>query len=39
MRKVVCSKTLKSADWADSRIARGDLADEVDTLKSEPVTS
>jgi dihydrofolate reductase len=34
--KVVFSKTLQSADWADSRIARGDLADEIARLKREP---
>jgi dihydrofolate reductase len=27
--KVVFSTTLERADWADSRIARGDLADEI----------
>jgi dihydrofolate reductase len=34
--KVVFSRTLGRADWADSRIARGDLADEIATLKREP---
>jgi dihydrofolate reductase len=34
--KVVFSKTLQRADWAESRIARGDIADEIATLKSEP---
>lgn len=34
--KVVFSKTLESADWPESRIARGDLADEVAAIKSEP---
>jgi dihydrofolate reductase len=33
--KVVFSKTLPTAGWADSRIARGDLAEEIATLKSE----
>jgi dihydrofolate reductase len=34
--KVVFSKTLPSAEWAGSRIARGDLAGEIAALKSEP---
>jgi dihydrofolate reductase len=34
--KVVFSGTLERADWADSRIARGDLADEIAELKREP---
>jgi dihydrofolate reductase len=34
--KVVFSSTLPSADWADSQIARGDLAEEVDALKRRP---
>jgi hypothetical protein len=34
--KVVFSRTLERAEWADSRIARGDLADEIATLKCEP---
>jgi dihydrofolate reductase len=33
--KVVFSRTLPSADWANSRIARGDLAEEIDTLRNE----
>ena len=33
--KVVFSKTLPAAGWAGSRIARGDLADEIAALKSE----
>lgn len=33
--KVVFSRTLKLPDWADSRIARGDLAQEVATLRQE----
>jgi dihydrofolate reductase len=31
--KVVFSKTLEQAPWPESRIARGDLAEEIDTLK------
>jgi dihydrofolate reductase len=34
--KVVFSKTLPAAEWADSRVARGDLAEEIAALKSEP---
>ena len=34
--KVVFSKTLDRADWAETRIASGDLAEEVDRLKREP---
>jgi dihydrofolate reductase len=34
--KVVFSKTLERAEWADSRIARGDLAAEIAELKREP---
>ena len=34
--KVVFSRTLERADWPDSRIARGDLADEIAELKREP---
>jgi dihydrofolate reductase len=34
--KVVFSRTLPSADWPDSRIARGGLAEEIDTLRHEP---
>src|SRR6266496_6239558 len=33
--KVVFSKTLDHADWPDSRIAGGDLADEITALKRE----
>lgn len=33
--KVVFSATLPATDWADSRIARGDLAEEVAALKNE----
>src|SRR5919199_4437398 len=34
--KVVFSKTLERADWPESRIARGELANEIDALKREP---
>jgi dihydrofolate reductase len=34
--KVVFSKTLPAAEWAGSRIARGDLTEEIAALKSEP---
>jgi dihydrofolate reductase len=34
--KVVSSRTLECAEWADPRIARGDLAQEIATLKREP---
>ena len=34
--KVVFSATLPAADWAGSRIARGDLAREIAALKNEP---
>jgi len=34
--KVVFSHSLKRAEWADSRIARGDLAQEIAALKREP---
>jgi dihydrofolate reductase len=34
--KVVFSRTLQTADWADTRIARGDLSEEITQLKSEP---
>jgi len=34
--KVVFSSTIATADWADSRIASGDLAEEVAKLKGEP---
>jgi dihydrofolate reductase len=33
--KVVFSKTLPTAEWAGSRIARGDLAEEIAALKAE----
>jgi dihydrofolate reductase len=32
-RKVVFSKTLKTADWANTTIAAGDTAEEVDNLR------
>lgn len=32
-RKVVFSRTLKTADWANTTIARGDLGQEVDALR------
>jgi dihydrofolate reductase len=34
--KVVFSKTLDRADWPETRIARGDLREEVARLKREP---
>jgi dihydrofolate reductase len=34
--KVVFSSTLERADWPDSRIARGELAEEIAQLKREP---
>jgi dihydrofolate reductase len=35
--KVVFSRTLEQADWGpDSRVARGELSEEVDKLKREP---
>jgi dihydrofolate reductase len=34
--KVVFSKTLTSAEWPESRIAGGDLGEEIDRLKQEP---
>jgi dihydrofolate reductase len=36
LSKVVFSKTLESADWNDSRVARGDLAEEISALRGEP---
>jgi dihydrofolate reductase len=33
--KVVFSKTLERADWPETRIARGDLAEEIARLKQE----
>jgi dihydrofolate reductase len=34
--KVVFSQTLERAEWPESRIARGDLAEEIADLKREP---
>ena len=34
--KVVFSKTLEHADWAETRVARGDLSEEIGCLKREP---
>jgi dihydrofolate reductase len=34
--KVVFSKTLDSANWNNSRVARGDLAEEIAKLRQEP---
>jgi dihydrofolate reductase len=34
--KVVFSKTLQEADWPETRIARGDLGEEIERLKREP---
>ena len=34
--KVVFSKTLTRADWSESRIASGDLAEVIDRLKRQP---
>jgi dihydrofolate reductase len=34
--KVVFSKTLERADWPETRIARGDLREEIERLKREP---
>jgi dihydrofolate reductase len=34
--KVVFSKTLTRAEWAESRIADGDLAEDIGRLKREP---
>jgi dihydrofolate reductase len=34
--KVVFSRTLQSADWPQTRIARGDTAEEIAGLKAEP---
>jgi dihydrofolate reductase len=34
--KVVFSKTLEQAEWNDSRVARGDLAEEIASLRAEP---
>ncbi|HEY4023836.1 MAG TPA: dihydrofolate reductase family protein [Pseudonocardiaceae bacterium] len=34
--KVVCSTTLESADWNNTRLVRGDLAEEFGRLKDQP---
>ena len=34
--KVVFSKTLERADWPETRIASGDLAEEIAALRAEP---
>ncbi|HEY8301826.1 MAG TPA: dihydrofolate reductase family protein [Jatrophihabitans sp.] len=34
--KVVCSTTLETADWANSRLISADVADEVARLKARP---
>lgn len=34
--KVVFSRTVTTAEWAESRIARGDVAEEIGRLKDEP---
>jgi dihydrofolate reductase len=34
--KAVFSKTLNRADWPESQIASGDLAEDIDRLKREP---
>jgi dihydrofolate reductase len=34
--KVVFSHTLEHADWPESRIASGDLAEDIDALRREP---
>jgi dihydrofolate reductase len=34
--KIVFSRTLEDAPWESSRIARGDLVEEIDALKREP---
>ena len=34
--KVVFSKTLTKAEWSESRIARGDLSEEIANLRNEP---
>src|SRR6185312_9565595 len=33
--KVVFSKTLESAEWNDSRVARGELVEEISALRRE----
>jgi dihydrofolate reductase len=34
--KVVFSKTLQTAEWAETRIASGDLDDEIESIKARP---
>jgi dihydrofolate reductase len=34
--KVVFSKTLERADWSNSRVASGDIAEEISALRGEP---
>lgn len=34
--KIVFSKTLPSADWANSRLVKSDVANEITTLKQQP---
>jgi dihydrofolate reductase len=34
--KVVFSKSLETAEWGESRVARGDLAAEIASLRAEP---
>jgi len=34
--KVVFSKTLENVEWSHSRVARGDLAEEISALRQEP---
>ncbi|HEY0805191.1 MAG TPA: dihydrofolate reductase family protein [Pseudonocardiaceae bacterium] len=34
--KVVFSRSLATADWPESRIARGNLTEEIDALRQEP---
>jgi dihydrofolate reductase len=36
MPKVVFSRTLKTLDWTNSRLARDDLAEEITGLKAQP---
>jgi dihydrofolate reductase len=36
MRKVVFSKSLKQADWENTRVVNGDLVAEVRRMKAEP---
>ena len=36
IRKVVFSKTLQDATWLESSVARGDLTDEIATLRRQP---